>query len=89
MLRKTLAAFTPESRGRLRCYHAYNALAKFAKLDAYLKDLRGEYKPKIKRELPLDEQIEQWRSQIKDPHWRWVYSYTGDLRYSPAPSVLA
>lgn len=74
LLRKTLSSFPPESRERLRCYHAYNALVKFAKLDAHLQDLRGEYRPKIKRDLPTDEQIEQWRHQIECPQWQWVYS---------------
>lgn len=73
VLRRVLLRFASDSRDRRRCYVAFNALANFAELEANLKDLRGNYKPKIQREIFTDGQIESIRNSIKNPAWQWVF----------------
>jgi len=77
-LLKSLALTTePDSRSRKRFCMVLGALAKFAELPGVesLKELSGKYSPSevTPRDLPTDEAISQWRSQIKSDGWRWVF----------------
>ncbi|MEM9005493.1 MAG: integrase, partial [Cyanobacteria bacterium P01_F01_bin.86] len=66
----------PNSRAQLRAYNAYRQLATLAGLpEDILNGLKGNYSANEvdPRDLPSDEHIAEWRSQIKDDGWRWLY----------------
>ena len=79
LLRQTLEAVKqarPNSRAQLRAYNAYRQLAALAKLpEDFLTGLKGSYSATEvdPRNLPTDEQIAEWRSQISHAGWRWLY----------------
>lgn len=79
LLRQTLEAVKadrPNSRAQLRAYNAYRQLAAYAGLPVDgLKGLKGHYSASEvdPRSLPSDQAIAEWRSQIRDDGWRWVY----------------
>lgn len=73
---ETLALATkPNTRSRQRTCMAAGAIAKFAGLDWDGKHLRGNYSSTktAPRDLPTDEAIAQYRDQLSNPAWRWVY----------------
>ncbi len=65
----------PNTRTRRRYCLALSALAKFAKLDIDLSQYIGNYSPsKVQpRDIPSDESIQQWYSQIPNPAWQWAF----------------
>lgn len=79
LLRQTLETVKrerPNSRAQLRAYNAFRQLLTYAGLPTdCLKGLKGGYSASEvdPRSLPIDEAIAQWRSQIQNPGWRWVY----------------
>lgn len=54
---------------------ACQSLATFAGLECDFSNLKGDYSitPIDSRDLPSDEQIIYWHSQIDNPNWRWAY----------------
>lgn len=79
LLRQTLERIKqerPNSRTQLRAYDAYRQLGTMAELpQGFLDGLRGSYSATEvnPRDLPSDRQIAEWRSQIKDEGWQWLY----------------
>lgn len=79
LLRQTLMEvreLLPNSRAQLRAYNAFRQLAVFAGVSTdNLKGLKGSYSASEvdPRTLPSDIDVAEWRSQIANPGWRWVY----------------
>jgi len=61
-----------DSRNRAIHYDVLKSFAKFSNIDVDLEGLRGNYTPKP-RTIPTDAQIVQYRDQIPNPSWQWVY----------------
>lgn len=63
------------SRTRVRVCMAVSVLARFARIDYNPQPYRGKYSPKAvqPRQIPTDDLIFQWFSNIKNPGWRWFY----------------
>jgi integrase len=72
LLKKALLTLQPDSRQRLRFAVAYGALAKFAGISIDLSQLKGNYQPSTKRNIPSDFEIERYWESIPNPAWRWV-----------------
>lgn len=65
----------PNTRSRSQCCMVFNALCRYAGLDIDLSPYRGNYNVKraAPRDIPSDEEIEEWRSKIINPAWQWAY----------------
>lgn len=65
----------PDTKTRKRFCTITKALANFAKIDFDPSPYKGNYSAKslTPRMLPTDQEIVQWRSQITDPRWQYVF----------------
>jgi integrase len=68
-------ATAPNTRDRKQTCQKLQKLADFAEIEVSLSRYQGNYgQSKVeKRDLPSDEAIAQWRDQIPNPTWQWVY----------------
>ncbi|NEZ64330.1 hypothetical protein D0962_16275 [Leptolyngbyaceae cyanobacterium CCMR0082] len=75
ILRNECLSKPENSRTRQQTCQRLQALANFAGIDVDLLQYQGNYGPsKVKeRDLPSDELIAQWREQIPNRNWQWVY----------------
>ncbi len=75
LLTSVLETIPDNSRLRKRCACTFARLARFAGLEADFSAIQGNYSAsKVEpRNLPTDEAIAYWFTQIPDPGWRWVY----------------
>jgi integrase len=75
MMLDLIRATQPNTRTRRRYCLALSALAKFANFDIDLSQYVGNYSPsKVQpRDVPPDELIQQWYSQIPNPAWQWAF----------------
>ena len=75
LLLKTISNTQPDSRQRRRFCMALGQLAKFAEIDVDVSVLSGSYSAfnTQPRDIPEDELIEEFREQITNPAWQWVY----------------
>ncbi|MBD2019411.1 site-specific integrase [Leptolyngbya sp. FACHB-36] len=75
VLLEAIAQTEPDTRTRKRVCMVFGQLAKLAGIELKLDRLRGSYSPRAvqPRDLPSDQLIVEWRDQIEDPAWQWVY----------------
>jgi hypothetical protein len=75
VLLKTVLATRPDSRSRRRACLATKAIAHFASIDFDPLPYVGNYSPKVvqPRDLPSDEEINDFYYQISNPAWRFAY----------------
>jgi integrase len=68
-------ATAPNTRDRKQTCQKLQKLADFAEIEVSLSRYQGNYgQSKVeKRDLPSDKVIAQWRDQIPNPNWQWVY----------------
>ncbi len=67
----------PDTRIRQVCCTALNSLAKFAQMEIDLKPYRGNHSArKAKpRDLPNDQEVEEWRDKIPNVSWQYAYGF--------------
>jgi integrase len=76
-----LAESLPSSAKRKTSLIAYKALLNFAKINHNLDKFKSSYKPKIKREIPTDKEIEDIVESIpKEMQWSFAMLATYGLR---------
>ena len=73
LLKKALLTTEPDSRKRRGMTIAYNALLKHFNIESDLNKYKGNYQPKIKRQIPALNDIDRYYAEIKLPQWRWVF----------------
>jgi integrase len=75
ILTSVALATAPNTRDRKQTCQKLQKLADFAEIPVSLNRYQGNYgQSKVeKRDLPTDDFIAQWRDQIPNPTWQWVY----------------
>lgn len=75
LLQAAIIKTPPDTKTRKRFCMVLQALANFAELNTNFKAMAGSYSPKrvTPRDLPDDQLIAVWRSEIKNDAWRWAY----------------
>ena len=73
LLKKALLTTAPDSRQRRGMTIAYNALLKHFNIESDLNKYKGNYQPKIKRQIPTLDDIDRCYAKMKSPQWRWVF----------------
>lgn len=75
LLHEIIIGTPVNSRTRVRACMSIGVLARFAGIDYNPAPYKGTYTPKAvqPRQIPSDDSIVQWFSNIKNPGWRWFY----------------
>ncbi|MEH1765776.1 MAG: site-specific integrase [Nostoc sp.] len=75
ILKTAILATQPDTRTRKRFCSTLGALAKFAEINFNPSKYSGNYSPARRkpRDLPTDNLIVEWYSEIQDCKWQWVY----------------
>lgn len=74
-MKTAILATQPDTRTRKRFCSTLGALAKFAGINFNTSKYSGNYSPTSRkpRDLPTDNLIVEWYSEIPDYKWRWVF----------------
>jgi integrase len=80
-----------DSHARKECCNVLQAFADFLELKIDLKKYRGNYGgAKVKdRDLPTDEEIAYWYTQIPNEAWRWIYGILASHGLRPHESFFS
>ncbi|MCC5603853.1 site-specific integrase [Nostoc favosum] len=75
ILKTAILETKPDTRTRKRFCSTLGVLARFAGINFDPRKYSGSYSPKSRkpRDLPTDNLIVEWYSEIKDPKWQWVF----------------
>lgn len=73
LLRKALLTTEADSRTRRGMTIAFNALLNYFEFEQDLNKYKGNYQPKKKRDIPTEEEIDEYYGMLKSPQWRWVF----------------
>lgn len=74
MLLKVVHETPRNSRNRLHTCKNLQKLADFTGVKVNLLQYQGNYgNAQVKREIPSDEEVAEWRNLIRSQEWRWVY----------------
>ncbi len=73
LLKKALLTTPPDSHKRRGMTIAFGALARYFDIENDLNKFKGNYQPKKKRQIPTQEEIDQYWECIKSSQWKWVF----------------